>query len=85
MLLLFPRSRAFFPFKSSKRKVTPGKKGKNKTKQNLAELGEDQVGGVGDRGDALGTLLVEGDLELLLLVGGGGGGRRRKKKRKKKR
>jgi hypothetical protein len=37
-------------------------------RKNLAELGEDEVGGVGDRGDALGALLVEGDLELLLWV-----------------
>lgn len=34
-----------------------------------AELGEDEVGRVGDRGDALGALLVEGDLELLLWGG----------------
>ena len=39
---------------------------REKKQNDLAELGEDEVGGVGDRGDALSALLVEGDLELLL-------------------
>lgn len=42
------------------------RKKKKGIRRNLAELGEDHVRGVGDRGDALGALLVEGDLELLL-------------------